>query len=63
MKSDPCRGDDRRSLRDAVTADAGIMSGIIFGRTSFDCYTLFDSMRPASYLSDFSPTRQRFENA
>lgn len=44
MKSDPCRGDDRRSLRDAVTADAdadaGIMSGIIFGETSFDRYTI-----------------------
>lgn len=39
-RSVPC-GDDRRSPRDAVTAKAGpppIMSGIIFGETSFDRY-------------------------
>lgn len=64
-RSEPRRGDDRRSLRDAA-ANANIVSGIIFRETSSRLlhYPRFNSMRSASYFhSDFSRIRRHFQNA
>jgi len=59
MKSDPYCGDDRRAVNDAVTVNADIRN--YFWGNKF--WLLHHSMRSASYVSDFSRTRQRFENA